>query len=581
MSAAGKIVIKIKNFRSYTLNPNSEDGFYTYTFERGVNLLKGTSGVGKSTVFMAISWCLFKKPGTGNTPLYGTDKETVVILSIDDGDIVIQRTSPKTLLTVTTVEGTLENEEAQVFINNQFGKEHVWKTCNYVSQGSINHLISGELTDAQRWDVLYTIAFETSLSKESLSIETLKSSLRTRVTSCSNEIQSSQMIIDKTLKKVNALKGDLETKTVEMKEIKEADHPLMSLNEEELTSLTYEMSKISGQRITEEELLTRKEELSQLQTTIENNQRKVETLEREIDRISNEQEEAEGDVRRELSMVKETIMKKRREIDSLNLPRLQNFQVTMNRVYSKVGGLKDMVEKERLFGSNSEVIGKLGKMFSRCSWLKQRKEEDLVIITGKEDMEKRIGSAIQLLEQIDNQKLIRKQLTELNQECLKFLGEEFTNMGSEGGWLEKVDYQEESDNKKIRKIVNCPCCQDELVIVFSGGSSTSTIEKVVKYKPGQKTLTKQTIDRIRQRDNKWKEVQELTLIDVDLIDPLLKGKTVQQLKTLRQDVQEWISVPLGLRNLCLRVIDDFNPLLLDQKTLNDFKELTGEYIESQ
>ena len=575
MSASGKIVIKIKNFRSYTLNPNSEDGFFTYTFERGVNLLKGSSGVGKSTVFMAISWCLFKKPGTGNTPLFGGDKETVVILSIDDGDIVIQRTSPKTLLTVTTVQGTLENEEAQIFINNQFGKEHVWKTCNYVSQGSINHLIGGELTDAQRWDVLYSIAFETSLTKDSLSIDTLKSSIRTKITGCTNEIQSSQMLIDKSLRKVNALKGDVEAKNEERKEILEADHPLMSLTEEELSSLTYEMTKVSGQRITEGMLRSKAEELSNLRDSIEENQRRIETLEVEIERISSEQEEAEGELRQTLLIIKESIIRKEREKVGLNLTRLQNFQDVMDRIYSKVPGLRGMVEEERLFGSSTEIMGKLLKLFNRVFWMKQK--SDLNTITDEDNVEAKIATTIDTLERIDQQNLLRKELKNLTEECLKILGKDFSGKESEGGWLDKIDYQEDDsgDNKKIRKIVTCPCCQDEIVIVLS---NSSTVEKIVKYKPEQKTLTKQSIDKIRQRDRKWKEVQQLTIIDDNVIDQELRGCTIAKLKTLRQDVQDWNSVPSGLRGLCLRIVDNFN---LDQKTFNDFKDIQAggqEYV---
>lgn len=180
----GTIVVGIKNFRSYLENPDSEDGLFRFRFERGVNLLKGGSGLGKSTVFMAIFWCLFKKPSTGNTPLFKKSgrSETVVSLELG-GELKITRKNPGSLLTLTILDEpktpTLENEEAQNYIYRRFGRENVWKTCNYVQQGTTNPMINGELTDSQRWDVLYGITLDTD-PENRVTIDRLKNSLKVK-----------------------------------------------------------------------------------------------------------------------------------------------------------------------------------------------------------------------------------------------------------------------------------------------------------------------------------------------------------------------------------------------------------------
>jgi len=47
------ITIGIKNFRTYT-----GDDYTIISFDRGMNLLAGVSGRGKSTIFHAIQWAL-------------------------------------------------------------------------------------------------------------------------------------------------------------------------------------------------------------------------------------------------------------------------------------------------------------------------------------------------------------------------------------------------------------------------------------------------------------------------------------------------------------------------------------------
>jgi DNA repair exonuclease SbcCD ATPase subunit len=181
------ITVGVKNFRTYTENPDDPDSFFRFTFEEGVNLLKGDSGVGKSTLFHAIFWCLYKKPSTGNTPLFKSTRgssPTVVFVVV--GGITVTRTSPGSMLVVTSPSfPPLEGTEAQLYIYRNFGREEMWKTCNYIQQGTTNPLISGELSDSQRWEVLYALALGGDTGN--ISIERMKNSLKIRLDDLTRE----------------------------------------------------------------------------------------------------------------------------------------------------------------------------------------------------------------------------------------------------------------------------------------------------------------------------------------------------------------------------------------------------------
>jgi DNA repair exonuclease SbcCD ATPase subunit len=82
--------LTINNFR------NLSDA--TYNFERGVTLLKGISGTGKTTIFAAIDWCLYGK-GKNVKPLNSRKSkkiETVVIFNSDTLTIT-RKNNPETL----------------------------------------------------------------------------------------------------------------------------------------------------------------------------------------------------------------------------------------------------------------------------------------------------------------------------------------------------------------------------------------------------------------------------------------------------------------------------------------------------
>lgn len=174
------IRVFIKNFRTYTVNPETETGLFCFEFHGGVNLLAGPSGAGKTTVFHALRWCMYKKGG--HTPLY-QDKSGDTLVRVElPGEVGITRRAPGSHLNVRVGVVEYEGDEAQRKIVDLYGAEHVWRTCNYVPQGHLNALLGGELTDAQRWEVLYAITLENGGARGRFTLDALKAEIRARMT---------------------------------------------------------------------------------------------------------------------------------------------------------------------------------------------------------------------------------------------------------------------------------------------------------------------------------------------------------------------------------------------------------------
>ena len=100
----------------------------TFTFsEKGVILLSGISGKGKSTILNAILWCV-----TGSMKNISTvgKEATSVILEMDN--MVITRSKKPSRLTVKREDVVYEDDEAQAIVDRIVGKE--FKNISYIDQ---------------------------------------------------------------------------------------------------------------------------------------------------------------------------------------------------------------------------------------------------------------------------------------------------------------------------------------------------------------------------------------------------------------------------------------------------------------
>lgn len=126
-----KMEIEINNFMRYKSA--------SFTFGKCLNLLKGISGSGKSTIFEAISWCLYGG-GRSVNPWYCPGAATKVVMKINN--LIITR-EKKSRVSVNNLDKdeVYEDIVAQEFINSYFSTDKSWACCSYIDDNLDNVLI--------------------------------------------------------------------------------------------------------------------------------------------------------------------------------------------------------------------------------------------------------------------------------------------------------------------------------------------------------------------------------------------------------------------------------------------------------
>lgn len=141
------LTVKIKNFRKW------EDVSFDIPL-KGITLLKGSSGSGKSTILSAIHWALF---GTLRriSPI-GDEKASTEVSLIFPQFRVTRKNKPSQIYCATDQQ-CWEGAVAQSMINSYFGCEEVWQSSCYIAQGQRNFFLTS--SNANRMDFLNSIAF--------------------------------------------------------------------------------------------------------------------------------------------------------------------------------------------------------------------------------------------------------------------------------------------------------------------------------------------------------------------------------------------------------------------------------------
>lgn len=121
-------------------------------------LLQGASGVGKSTIFSAIYWCLY---GSLKNIYPRIDeikkKHNMCYVQIRTNNLIIYRQANPKLFKFTNSTGVYQDEVAQNLINQIYGTKEIWLTCCYLEQGSRCLLLSG--SNQKKMSILNSLAF--------------------------------------------------------------------------------------------------------------------------------------------------------------------------------------------------------------------------------------------------------------------------------------------------------------------------------------------------------------------------------------------------------------------------------------
>ena len=143
--------IHIENFRKYTSKK--------IVFHKGATLIKGPSGVGKTTIFEAIKWCLH-----GNcrniVPIEDAKKKelkTQVKLIFQKYTITRSRPPEHIEVCFDGDKTVLKNKDATEWIINEFGSKLLWECASYLSQGERNPLLSSN--NSEKSDIIHELIF--------------------------------------------------------------------------------------------------------------------------------------------------------------------------------------------------------------------------------------------------------------------------------------------------------------------------------------------------------------------------------------------------------------------------------------
>ena len=127
-----------------------------------ITLIKGNSGVGKTTILQGIAWCLY-----GNIRLVGPNyvekAKTRVIIELPynlngvQGILSINRQKNPNRLMLSHGEKVYEDKVAQAIIDDIFGTHEIWLASCYTGQGCRNTFLTAPNTG--KMEILNSIAF--------------------------------------------------------------------------------------------------------------------------------------------------------------------------------------------------------------------------------------------------------------------------------------------------------------------------------------------------------------------------------------------------------------------------------------
>jgi len=127
-----------------------------------ITLIKGNSGIGKTTIFQGITWCLY-----GNvrlvTPNHLEKAKTRVTIEfpheIDgkSGIITVDRRKDPVRVILTHRGNTYEDKVAQAIIDELFGNYDIWLASCYIGQGCRNNFLTSP--NSGKMELLNSIAF--------------------------------------------------------------------------------------------------------------------------------------------------------------------------------------------------------------------------------------------------------------------------------------------------------------------------------------------------------------------------------------------------------------------------------------
>lgn len=299
--------VKLKNFRCY------ESATFNFD-DNGLFLLYGNSGKGKSSILMAINFCLF---GIGTKII--RRGETSCSVEMQFGDLKVVRTKRPNRVVVNDI---YEDDVAQNIINEKFGV--VFNNTGYIEQNATNSFIM--MTPADKLQFLEKFAFQNvNLGDIKIRCKSLIARREMEVKKTTAQLESAISYlndVDEPLPVEFPLKcknKDIAIKNEEIMykncdtRIKKAKHIISKTNEE-----------ISDLRVLNTYLSTKSENIENLIESIQ----QMSLEEDEIDYIGDDELENYKNILQNIISLKEiNILKERLKIDEEKIEKMKQNEI--------------------------------------------------------------------------------------------------------------------------------------------------------------------------------------------------------------------------------------------------------------
>lgn len=518
--------IIFKNFRCY------EDKTFNF-LEKGLSLLSGNSGKGKSTILFGIYFALF---GNGTKVITYGKKSCSVKLEFED--LKIERTKGPNRLVVNDI---YEDDAGQTIINNIFG--NTFNTTGYISQNSLNSFI--RMRPVEKLEFLEKFAFK------GINLKQIK--------------ERSKKIISQKNKILIETKAKLElTENIfnELEKPKKVKFPVKTTEKDIEKIIDQQNVKIKNR-----EILLNKNKKKIIKFNQQLNYKKI---------FDNNTENIKENLKKEEDKVTEIKNQKIIYIGDLQLKEKQNelkeYIENKKRVIIEKQLLKD--EEELLHMKKNEDSDKKNKIHNI--------KETLWKEYSKEEVEETLCDYRKCL---DDKKRIKK----LKQKLKKFERvENYINKKNEFCNLLNINNNNLYENKKkieliklANKIHKCPKCQTKLY--FNDNKLEISAEEINNLEDEEKIVqlinkiisdNKNIISKIKECEN---NINNVTIINKDISEIENTYEDITIMNDIEEDIkyfQTYYNDNIQLETQKKRIIKQqySNSLLSFEKKINNCKE---------
>ena len=569
----------LKNFRCY------QDK--TFIFNEGLSLISGVSGVGKSTIFLAINFAITNN-GT-KLPSYGKTS-CKVELHLDNIKIVRTR-RPNRLL----VNDVYEDESGQNIINEKFGEK--FDICSYIAQNSYKNFVL--MSPLDKLNFIENIAFN------NVNLSEIKLKLKKYISDCSQNLSISSTKLDTTRQIFNNM--IYPTKSVFPVKCKPNQIPIVIKNVE--TRSRQQQQKLVKLNDKLEKFKKQLSDIMILLTELSNKQQQIEKINNDIMEKNKEKDEIlekyKGDdsllslqqkldlflISKKILLLKDEIKQGKTNLDDMYQEEIEHLNFKKIKLEKKLW--KEMSSQD--LNTNLQELKSFKADILKIEMYKSQISENTIDqqeITHNENEIIRLKQQLKYYKELQQQqntyecpccnvvlkletdRLVKYTATyiESNNETRDTIASAITNISNEISLLENKNY---SNKKKLESNIELTKKIDDITQMYEEIISVDQVNNDIKYFEDYKTQQK-------MYQNKLNEIVEnITNKNLSSSYFNFKRKLEKKQKRLESLCNSNVNTEVELLEFDINDEESLRNDIIQQNTLKHDLEINTTQIEKQ